>query len=119
MESPKRRSWDSSKTVLSSQPEEDEPDENTKADEFSQSGQSNNSCLDQQTPAVVERQVTAYRGQEKVKEGSRLVRKLRQFRKGKHFDLVYIQTSCMAFSSDGDIVIVWRKDFRICCITCL
>jgi hypothetical protein len=85
---------------LSSQPEEDEPDENTKANEFSQSGQSN-SCSDHRTPAIVEPQVAAHRKQEKVKEGSRLVRKLKQFRKGKHFVLVYtvcIQTLYRAFS---------------------
>jgi hypothetical protein len=100
MEIPKRRSWESSKTVLSSQPEEDERDENTKANECSLSGQSN-SCLDHPTPAVVEPQVAAHRGQEKVKEGSRLVRKLKQFRKGKHFVLVFtvcIQTLYRAFS---------------------
>jgi hypothetical protein len=72
---------------LSSQPEEDEPDENTKANEFSLSGQSS-SCLDQPTPAVVEPQAAAHR-QEKVKEGSRLVRKLKQFRRGKHLVLIY------------------------------
>jgi hypothetical protein len=74
---------------LTSQPEEDEPDENTRVNEFSLSGQSNTSS-DQPTPAVVEPQVAALRGQEKVKEGSRLVRKLKQFRKGKHFVLVCI-----------------------------
>lgn len=79
-EIPKRRSWESSKTVLSSQPEEDEPDENTRANEISLCGKSNAS-LDQPTPAVVEPQVAPFRGQEKVKEGSRLVRKLKQFRK--------------------------------------
>ncbi|XP_023706892.1 rab11 family-interacting protein 1 [Cryptotermes secundus] len=79
-EIPKRRSWESSKTVLSSQPEEDEADENIKANKFSISGQSD-SCLDHPTPAAGVPQVAAHRGQEKVKEGSRLVRKLKQFRK--------------------------------------
>lgn len=99
-EIPKRRSWESSKTVLSSQPEEDETDENKKVNEFTLYGQSN-SYLDHPTPAVVEPQVAAQRGQEKVKEGSRLMRKLKQFRKGKHFVLVYtvcIQTLYRAFS---------------------
>jgi hypothetical protein len=109
MESPKRRSWDSAKTVLSSQPEEDEPDENIKANECSLSGQSN-SRLDHRTPAVVKSQVAAHRGQEKAKEGSRLVRKLRQFRKGKHFVVVYILALYRAFGWDGYVllVIVWR-----------
>jgi hypothetical protein len=85
---------------LTSQPEEDEPDENTRANEFSPSGQYNVS-LDQPIPAVVEPQVAALRGQEKVKEGSRLVRKLKQFRKGKHFVLICticIQTLYKAFN---------------------
>jgi hypothetical protein len=81
---------------LSSQPEEDEPDEITKANEFPLSGQSN-SCLDNRTPILVEPKAAAHRGQEKVKEGSRLVRKLRQFRKGKHFVLVCILTMYRAF----------------------
>lgn len=64
MENLKRRSWESSRSVLSSQPEEAEPDEKMDVNDFSKYAA-----------------VAAPKGQGKPKEGSRLVRKLKHFRK--------------------------------------
>lgn len=83
MEISKRRSWESSKTVLSSQPEENEPDERTEDNDVSKyaSVWQSNSGLNQSERRAGEPAVAAPKGQEKVKEGSRLIRKLKQFRK--------------------------------------
>ena len=64
----KRRSWESSRSVLSSQPEEAEPDEKMDVNDFSKYAA-----------------VAAPKVQGKPKEGSRLVRKLKHFRKGSPF----------------------------------
>ncbi|GFG28449.1 hypothetical protein Cfor_00628 [Coptotermes formosanus] len=83
MEVSKRRSWESSRTVLRSQPEEDKPVgkmEDNDVSKYASVWQSN-SGLNQSKQSAGEPAVAAPRGQEKVKEGSRLVRKLKQFRK--------------------------------------
>lgn len=84
MEISKRRSWESSRSVLSSQPEEVEPDEKTEDNDFSKyaSVWQSNSGLNQSEPRAGESAVAAPKGQGKPKEGSRLVRKLKHFRKG-------------------------------------
>jgi hypothetical protein len=91
MEISKRRSWESSKTVLSSQPEENEPDERTEDNDVSKyaSVWQSNSGLNQSERRAGEPAVAAPKGQEKVKEGSRLIRKLKQFRKGTLFLFVH------------------------------
>lgn len=70
----KRRSWESSRSVLSSQPEEVEHDEKT---EVWQS----NPGLNHSEPRAGEPAASAPKGHGKPKEGSSLVRKLKQFRK--------------------------------------
>jgi hypothetical protein len=91
MEVSKRRSWESSRTVLRSQPEEDKPVgkmEDNDVSKYASVWQSN-SGLNQSKQSAGEPAVAAPRGQEKVKEGSRLVRKLKQFRKGTLFLFVH------------------------------
>lgn len=92
MEISKRRSWESSRSVLSSQPEEVEPDEKTEDNDFSKyaSVWQSNSGLNQSEPRAGESAVAAPKGQGKPKEGSRLVRKLKQFRKGTPVVFVHI-----------------------------
>jgi hypothetical protein len=92
MEISKRHSWESSRSVLSSQPEEVEHDEKTENNDFSNyaSAWQSNSGLNQSEPRAEEPAAAAPKGHGKPKEGSRLVRKLRQFRKGTLFVFVYI-----------------------------
>lgn len=77
MEISKRRSWEGSRSVLSSQPEEVEPDDFSKYASLSQS----NTGLNQSEPRAGEPEAAALKGHGKPKEISRLVRKLKQFRK--------------------------------------
>jgi hypothetical protein len=79
----KRRSWESSRSVLSSQPEEVEHDENT---EVWQS----NSGLNHSEPRAGEPAASAPTGHGKPKEGYSLVRKLKQFRKGTLFVFIHL-----------------------------
>jgi hypothetical protein len=97
-EIPKQHSWESCpKSILTSQPEEEEePDDKTDANEFSlYSVGSSSSHFYHLTPPVMEPHMEAPKGQEKAKEGSRLVRKLKKFRKGKQFLLVYEVKECV------------------------
>ena len=77
---------------MSSQPEEVEHDEKTENNDFSNyaSVWQSNSGLNQSEPRAEEPAAAAPKGHGKPKEGSRLVRKLRQFRKGTLFVFVYI-----------------------------
>lgn len=86
MEISKRRSWEGSRSVLSSQPEEVEPDDFSKYASLSQS----NTGLNQSEPRAGEPEAAALKGHGKPKEISRLVRKLKQFRKGTLFVFVHI-----------------------------
>jgi len=83
MEISKRRSWEGSRSVLSSQPEEVEPDEKTEDNDFSKyaSVWQSNTGLHHSEPRAGEPAAAALKGHGKPKEGSRLVRKLKQFRK--------------------------------------
>lgn len=91
METLKRRSWDSPKTLLSSQPEEEEPTENN----FSSSNpfhrtetpvqptaapRRNTEDLSKSMSRVTEK--NEEKEKEKEKEISKLARKFKQFRKG-------------------------------------
>jgi hypothetical protein len=92
MEISKRRSWEDSRSLLSSQPEEVEPDEKTKDNDFSKHASvwQSNTGLNQSEPRAGVQAAAAVKGHGKPKEGSRLVRKLKQFRKGTLFVFVHI-----------------------------
>jgi len=98
----KRRSWESSRSVLSSQPEEVEPDEKKEDNDFSKHASvwQSNSGLNQSEPKAGEPAAAAPKGHGKPKEGSRLIRKLKQFRKGTLFvfvHIVYTDTICICY----------------------
>jgi len=88
----KRRSWESSRSVLSSQPEEAEHDKKRENNYFSNyaSVWQSDSGLNQSEPRAGEPAAAVPKGHGKPKEGSRLVRKLKQFRKGTLFVFVHI-----------------------------
>jgi hypothetical protein len=124
IEIPKRRSWESSKIVLSSQPEEDEPVGMPKDNEFSpyasvwQSG----AGLKLSESSAGEPAVGAAQGQEKVKEGFRLVRKLKQFRKGTLFlfvHTVYIEILYMYYPKEYCITNFSVLYSTLFCIRCV
>ena len=77
---------------MSSQPEEVEHDEKTEDNDFSKyaSVWQSNSGLNYSEPTAGEPATAAPKGHGKPKEGSRLIRKLKQFRKGTLFVFVHI-----------------------------